>query len=244
MIGSALTAAVAVVLAALVIPGTATAHDIGAISLGGGGADGAPATVERALGGRVTAMDNGLYRVRSGEGFAYTTHGPDFRLGPRVRLGQPRRADRHRRPAARHGLRRQPGDRLLPGGPVRLPGLGSDQLASKKADIQAMIERQQRGPQRGVAGERRVDRRLQGALRVRRLGQGDGLPGHAGLSGGGELHADRQRGEGSRLGAVRPKGRLLDLLRRPRAHQGLRHGRGSAATRARRAANRSNNPGG
>ena len=36
MIGSALTAAVAVVLAALVIPGTATAHDIGAISLGGG----------------------------------------------------------------------------------------------------------------------------------------------------------------------------------------------------------------
>ena len=51
MIGSALTAAVAVVLAALVIPGAATAHDIGAISLGGGGADGVPATVERALGG-------------------------------------------------------------------------------------------------------------------------------------------------------------------------------------------------
>ena len=51
VIGSALTAAVAVVLAALVIPGTATAHDIGAISLGGGGADGVPATVERALGG-------------------------------------------------------------------------------------------------------------------------------------------------------------------------------------------------
>ena len=135
MIGRALTAAVAVVLAALVIPGTATAHDIGAISLGGGGADGVPATVERALGGRVRAMDNGLYRVHSGEGFAYTTHGPDFGSdllwadshGGSIDLGDPQRdiacaTDYYQE--------------VLYG----YPSTGSDQLASKKADIQAMMK--------------------------------------------------------------------------------------------------------
>ncbi|MFI5026678.1 MAG: hypothetical protein ACHQCI_08020 [Solirubrobacterales bacterium] len=124
----------AAVLAALVLPVAAAAHDISAIALGGGGPDGVPATVERALGGRVTALDNGLYRVRSGEGFSYTTHGPDFGLdllsvdshGGGIDLTDPQRdvvcaTDYYQE--------------VLYG----YPTTGTNQLAAKKADIQAMM---------------------------------------------------------------------------------------------------------
>lgn len=67
-----------VLLAALAATPAAVAQP-GAANLGGGGPDRVPAKVERVLGGKVTALANGLYRVRSKLGYSFTTHGPDFR---------------------------------------------------------------------------------------------------------------------------------------------------------------------
>lgn len=82
--GKGLTASVATLLATLVSGTAALGHEVGAADLDGGGPDGVPKKVEEILGGQVTALDDGLYRVRSSRagGFSYTTHGPDF--GPDV----------------------------------------------------------------------------------------------------------------------------------------------------------------
>ena len=167
-------------------------------------------------------MDNGLYRVHSGEGFAYTTHGPDFGSdllwadshGGSIDLGDPQRdiacaTDYYQE--------------VLYG----YPSTGSDQLASKKADIQAMMQvnnavlNEESLASGGPAADFKV------RCDPRRFDQGHRLPRHA-RSGGrqSELQPDRQRGESSRLWrrSHGPKRRLLDLLRRPRALRCLRHG--------------------
>ena len=134
MVRRALTAVVAVVLFALACCVAASAHVLSAADLGGGGPDGVPAVVERALGGKVTALDNGLYKVRAGDGFSYTTHGPDFAAdlgvdshGATIELGDPERdiacaTDYYQE--------------ILYG----YPSTGTNQLATYKADIQRIIK--------------------------------------------------------------------------------------------------------
>lgn len=93
-----------------------------------------PPRVERALGGEVQALENGLYRLRSDDGFALTTHGPDPRPdflavedhGSALDLADPQRP-----PACATDYYQE----VLYGYPVG----STNALASKKSDIQAMV---------------------------------------------------------------------------------------------------------
>lgn len=134
MLRKGLTTLTAALLGAATLCASAAAHGVSATELGGGGPDGVPAKVERLLGGEVTALANGLYRVHSGEGFSYTTHGPDF--GPDVQrpfgaMEEAVAVADERAPACATDYYQE----VLYG----YPSTGTNQLATKKASIQAQI---------------------------------------------------------------------------------------------------------
>ena len=88
------------IVAALVLPALAHGHDLGRAPdrdrMIAASSD-VSHRIERALGGDVTALPNGLYRVETPAGYSYTTHGPDPKVAE------------------------EPGSPLTPGGPERAP---------------------------------------------------------------------------------------------------------------------------
>jgi PKD repeat protein len=131
--------ALAIVVVGLALPATAGAHDPSAALLGGGGADGVPEAVEDALGGKVTALEDGLYKVRSKDGSTITTHGPDFRQdlelplhGGSIDIGDPQRT-----PACVADAATGYYQEVLYG----YPASGTNDLAAKRADIQGVMAR-------------------------------------------------------------------------------------------------------
>ena len=126
-------AALAVAVVAVMLPPAAESHD----PLG---AEGVPAAVENSLGGKVTALDNGMFEVRSKEGYTYNTHGPDFRRdlelvsdhGSSIDISDPQRS-----PACVASPATDYYQEVLYG----YPATGTNQLATKRADIQAVIAR-------------------------------------------------------------------------------------------------------
>jgi len=122
--------ALATALALLALPTAATAHAPAAEEV--------PPRVERALGGQVDLRADGLFKVRSAKGFTYTTHGPDFAAdgfanhGGDIGPGDPERA-----PVCVSNPATDYYQEVL----YAHPSNGTDQLAAKKASIQAAIRR-------------------------------------------------------------------------------------------------------
>ncbi|MDX6583416.1 MAG: large repetitive protein [Solirubrobacterales bacterium] len=122
----------------LALPATAAAHDPGASVLNQNGE--VRARVENALGGKVTPLDDGLLQVRSADGYSYTTHGPDFRTdlepvgdhGGSIDVGDPQRP-----PACIASPSTDYYQEVLYG----YPSSATNQLATKRADIQGVIGR-------------------------------------------------------------------------------------------------------
>jgi hypothetical protein len=121
---------------AVTVAGPAFAHQ----STGPGEAGDVPAKVQRALGGEVEALDNGLYRIEVPHGPDVKTHGPDLRAGIDA--------------VANHGSGLGPGDPERP--PVCVadastgyyqevlygyPAYATDDVATHRASIQAAFRR-------------------------------------------------------------------------------------------------------
>jgi hypothetical protein len=134
----------AALVAALALPALAQAH-------GGSptpnrhsmapASDGVPDRVERALGGEVKTLPNGLYRVRSATGDTFTTHGPDRRREMLADSDGDGVADLGNGPERAPACVANPGSdyyqRVLYGYPTN----GGNNLAAHAADIQAQVRR-------------------------------------------------------------------------------------------------------
>jgi hypothetical protein len=123
------------VAVALALPAAASAHDLSSAYL----TEGVPNSVENALGGKVTPLDDGLLKVRSADGYSYTTHGPDFRNdfelddhGSSIDVSDPQRS-----PSCVANPTTDYYTEVLYG----YPASATNQLSTKRADIQGVMGR-------------------------------------------------------------------------------------------------------
>jgi hypothetical protein len=127
----------AALIAALALPVVAQGHDTSPVPDGEHmvAAGAVPRDVQRALGGDVTPLANGLYAVDT-KGFDYTTHGPDSKLAeePQSPLtpGAPERAPH---------CADNPGSDYFQQVLYGYPANGANQLVANRASLRAQIRR-------------------------------------------------------------------------------------------------------